>query len=193
MKLAATILSLASIVAAQDSSSSVTLTPLQQCLQKTCPNNVNDVNCQAACLGLPNPNASMIADTAACYAKCPATDNQQAQIDCKNKCDQIYNPSGSIISDHLTPVGVSPVSSPTSTTKTDTTKPTASPQSSPAASPSSSGTVPPKSDTPKASNSDSDSNSDSNSNSDSSSKKNGAATLKAAFSAVVIVAAAALF
>ncbi|KAJ2752556.1 hypothetical protein GGI19_003748 [Coemansia pectinata] len=188
MKLAATILTLAATAAAQASSAS--LTALQQCLQKTCPNNIHDVACQAACLGLPNPNASMIADTAACYAKCPATD-QQAQIDCKNKCDQIYNPSGSIISNHLTPDGVSPVSTPTSTSKTDTTKPTSKPQS-PQPSGSSSGTVPPKSDSHNSNDSDSDSN-NSNSDSTSSSKTNGAAALKAAFSAVAIVAAAAMF
>ncbi|KAJ2440116.1 hypothetical protein GGF42_007732, partial [Coemansia sp. RSA 2424] len=118
MKLAATILSLAAAAAAQ-ASSSTTLTALEQCLQKTCPGNIHDVSCQAACLGLPNPNASMIADTAACYAKCPDT-NQQAQIDCKNRCDQIYNPSGSVISDHLTPEGVTPAGTATSTTKTGT-------------------------------------------------------------------------
>ncbi|KAJ2047416.1 hypothetical protein H4S04_004460 [Coemansia sp. S16] len=186
MKLAATILALAATAAAQASSAS--LTALQQCLQKTCPNNIHDVACQAACLGLPNPNASMIADTAACYAKCPATD-QQAQIDCKNRCDQIYNPSGSIISNHLTPDGVSPVSTPTSTSKTDTTKSTSKPQPSG----SSSGTVPPKTDSSNSSDDNSDSDSDSNTGSDSSSKTNGAAALKAAFSAVAIVAAAAMF
>ncbi|KAJ2744907.1 hypothetical protein GGI20_002599 [Coemansia sp. BCRC 34301] len=190
MKLAATILSLAAAVSAQ-ASSSTTLTAFEQCLQKTCPSNIHDVNCQAACLGLPNPNASMIADTAACYAKCPNTD-QQAQIDCKNKCDQIYNPSGSVISNHLTPDGVTATPT-TSSTKTGTASSTPKSQSSPATN---SGSNPPKSsDTNSGGDSDSDSGSDSDSSdNDSSSKDNAAATFKVAFSAVaVVVAAAALF
>ncbi|KAJ1998576.1 hypothetical protein H4R26_005404, partial [Coemansia thaxteri] len=190
--LAATILTFAAAAAAQASSTTATLTALQQCLLKTCPNNVNDVNCQAACLGLPNPNASMIADTAACYAKCPASD-QQAQIDCKNKCDQIYNPSGSVITGHETPAGFSAAS----TSSAPSSKPASAASSTPAATSGSS--KPPSSSSSAAPHTGSelpnltDSNESSNSEKTSNTKTSSAATLKAAFSAAVIVAAAALF
>ncbi|KAJ1662157.1 hypothetical protein IW140_003438 [Coemansia sp. RSA 1813] len=103
MKLAAALLALAAVAVAQDSSSS--LSALEQCYKQKCPNGVTNA-CQAACLNNPNPNASMIAETNKCYEGCNGLDYQGA-IDCQAKCNELYNPSGVVVTDHLTPAGVS--------------------------------------------------------------------------------------
>ncbi|KAJ2843608.1 hypothetical protein GGI22_007151, partial [Coemansia erecta] len=103
MKFAAALLGLAAVAAAQSSSSSSSLSEYEQCLQSKCPNGKTP-DCQAACLNIPNPNASMISETNECYKGCVGLD-YQAAIDCQAKCNEIYNPSGLIVSDHLTPAG----------------------------------------------------------------------------------------
>ncbi|KAJ2607739.1 hypothetical protein H4S08_004722 [Coemansia sp. RSA 1365] len=96
MKLAV-IASLAAVALAQKSSSS--LNAYEKCLEDTCADNKNDVSCQAACLGNPNPNPSMISEANECYLGCDGLD-YQAAIDCHTKCNLIYNPTGSVITDH---------------------------------------------------------------------------------------------
>ncbi|KAJ2514474.1 hypothetical protein GGI11_003015 [Coemansia sp. RSA 2049] len=102
---AAGLLGFVAVAVAQDSSSS-SLSAYEQCLEDKCPSNKNDVSCQASCLSNPNPNASMIAETNKCYEGCNGLDYQGA-IDCQAKCNEIYNPSGVIVTDHLTPDGFS--------------------------------------------------------------------------------------
>ncbi|KAJ2762674.1 hypothetical protein IWQ57_005741 [Coemansia nantahalensis] len=103
MKLAA-VLALSAVAVAQ---SATPLTVFEQCIQKKCPNNPTDVNCQAACQGNPNPNASMISQVYDCYEQCskPGVADVAA---CREKCNLIYNPEGVIITDHLVPEGVTP-------------------------------------------------------------------------------------
>ncbi|PIA12645.1 hypothetical protein COEREDRAFT_90130 [Coemansia reversa NRRL 1564] len=96
MKLAV-IASLAAAALAQKSSSS--LSAYEKCLEDTCADNKNDVSCQAACLGNPNPNPSMISEANECYLGCDGLD-YQAAIDCHTKCNLIYNPTGSVITGH---------------------------------------------------------------------------------------------
>ncbi|KAJ1862174.1 hypothetical protein LPJ73_000830, partial [Coemansia sp. RSA 2703] len=118
---AAVALSVATAVVAQNSSSSsTTLSAYEKCLEDKCSSNKNDVNCQAACLGNPNPNASMIAATNECYKKCDGLGHQEA-IDCKTNCDNLYNPSGSIVTDHLTPDGVTAQTSTSSSSSAEAT------------------------------------------------------------------------
>ncbi|PNY20668.1 Uncharacterized protein TCAP_07360 [Tolypocladium capitatum] len=97
MRFAAFIVSGAlALVAAQDTLSTaaaptVSLTPAQAaqaaCL-KACKS--GDVNCQARCVGVPNPDGSQVAATTKCVAACPQGDGSQAQTDqyaaCVNKC-----------------------------------------------------------------------------------------------------------
>ncbi|KAJ2654193.1 hypothetical protein IWW48_006266 [Coemansia sp. RSA 1200] len=105
LAVAAGLLGFVAVAVAQDSSSS-SLSAYEQCLEDKCPSNKNDVSCQASCLSNPNPNASMIAETNKCYEGCNGLDYQGA-IDCQKKCNEIYNPSGVIVTDHLTPDGFS--------------------------------------------------------------------------------------
>ncbi|KND95104.1 hypothetical protein TOPH_00138 [Tolypocladium ophioglossoides CBS 100239] len=89
MRFAALVLSGALALAAAQSP--VSLTPAQAsqaaCL-KTC--KAGDVNCQAPCVGVPNPDGSQVDATTKCAAACPQGDGSPAQTDqyaaCVNKC-----------------------------------------------------------------------------------------------------------
>ncbi|KAJ2708442.1 hypothetical protein H4R19_004742 [Coemansia spiralis] len=107
MKFAA-VLALAAVAAAQTSRAP---TPFEQCIQKLCPNTPTDVNCQAACNGNPNPNSAMIAQVNECYANCDKPGNNDV-AGCRDKCNQIYNPTGVVVTDHLVPEGVTPAAEP---------------------------------------------------------------------------------
>ncbi|KAJ1955894.1 hypothetical protein EC988_001632, partial [Linderina pennispora] len=110
----AAVAAFAAVAAAQESSSSTTpKSAYQLCLEATCPNDQNNLNCQATCKNVPNPNASMIAAATECIGKC-ATLGYQEAIDCTNNCNaMLYNPSGVVVSDHLTAAGVSSAAKPT--------------------------------------------------------------------------------
>ncbi|KAJ9625873.1 hypothetical protein H2203_004637 [Taxawa tesnikishii (nom. ined.)] len=77
--------------AVSGTSTSTSLSPTQTCLNAC---NAGDVNCQAACLGNPNPNAAQINATTNCAAQCPqgngsASDTQQ-YADCQQNCISSY-------------------------------------------------------------------------------------------------------
>lgn len=117
------------VLAADQSSSSKALSAFEQCIHDHCPNDPHNVNCNAACQNIPNPNGSMISETNECYKKCTGLD-YQAAIDCHNKCNAIYNPTGVIVTSHIIPAGVTPTSSDKAPTATDTeSKPSSSDKS----------------------------------------------------------------
>ncbi|KAI9502621.1 hypothetical protein BX070DRAFT_226528 [Coemansia spiralis] len=201
MKFAAAtaLLGLVTVAFAQESSSS-SLNAFQQCLQSKCPNNTGDVNCQAACSSNPNPNASMIEATNECYKKCNGLGYQEA-IDCQTQCNQIYNPTGVVVSNHLTPAGVTAASSSGSSAASSTGSASSTPDANSKSSTGSHASEANSED--EASNeksnhesgeeSDSESGSHHGSSTHESTKTSSASSMKAALSAAAIVAAAALF
>ncbi|KAJ1961369.1 hypothetical protein GGI12_003288 [Dipsacomyces acuminosporus] len=103
---AAAAVCLSAVAVAQTSAPASAKSAYELCLDARCPTKRNDLNCQATCKSVPNPNASMIAAANECYGKCNGLGYQEA-IDCRNKCESLlYNPSGVIVSDHLVPAGV---------------------------------------------------------------------------------------
>jgi len=98
MKFLVAALSLASIALAQSTSTQtqtqtavVTLTPAEQCI-KGCA--ATDVNCQAACVGVPHPGNSQMDDTTSCVAACDqgdgSTQASNAYAACRNSCISSY-------------------------------------------------------------------------------------------------------
>jgi len=65
----------------------ISLTPQQTCLQKC---NAGDVNCQAACVGVPYPNDQQMVDVTSCVAACDQGDGSPEATDryaaCSQKC-----------------------------------------------------------------------------------------------------------
>ncbi|KAJ1897748.1 hypothetical protein LPJ66_003186 [Kickxella alabastrina] len=195
------VLGMAAVAVAQDSSSSLSV--YEQCLEDKCPNSKEDVSCQAACKGNPNPNASMIAETNECYKGCIGLDYQGA-IDCQAKCNNIYNPANTVVTGHLVPAGVSTGSGSAVSAATSSTAAISSTAANTAAESSanaeSSADV--KSSSKAASDAESELDDESASSEDeessslsskSKSSSSSASTLKAALSGVALVAAAALF
>ncbi|KAJ2848862.1 hypothetical protein IWW36_003035 [Coemansia brasiliensis] len=181
---------LAAVAVAQDSSSS--LDAFQQCMQDKCDGDLTNVNCQAACNGNPNPNASMIAAATECISKCNGLDHDAA-IQCVTNCNNsIYNPSGVIVSDHLS-----------AATFTDQPAPTTASSSSSKATSSNDSDADSEADSETGSGADSEGESDASDNSEASEGESDAsesdeettsgAAFKASLSAVALVAAAALF
>jgi len=91
-------LSLAALSLAQSTSTAtatqtavVTLTPAEQCIKGCSP---SDVNCQAACVGVPHPGNSQMNDTTTCVANCDQGDGSaqasNAYAACRNACISSY-------------------------------------------------------------------------------------------------------
>ncbi|KAI9471144.1 hypothetical protein LPJ78_005648 [Coemansia sp. RSA 989] len=182
---------LAAVAAAQDSSSS--LDAFQQCIQDKCDGDLTNVNCQAACNGNPNPNASMIAAATECIGKCNGLDHDAA-IQCVTNCNNsIYNPSGVVVSDHLSAASFTDQPAPTTASSSGS----ASSDSSEAGSDASDASEAESnaSDNSDASEGESDaSESESDASEDDSSEDTtSGASFKASLSAVALAAAAALF
>jgi hypothetical protein len=97
MKLLA-VLSLAALTLAQSTSTQtqtqtavVTLSPAEQCIKGCSP---ADVNCQAACVGVPHPGNAQMNDTTSCVAACDQGDGSaqasNAYAACRNACISSY-------------------------------------------------------------------------------------------------------
>ncbi|KAI8318323.1 hypothetical protein GQ54DRAFT_94361 [Martensiomyces pterosporus] len=199
MKFTATAaLCLSAVALAQDSASATTKSAFDLCLDATCPKNRNDPNCQATCKGVPNPNASMIANANECYGKCNSSNlDYQGAIDCHNNCNNLlYNPSGVVVSDHLVPAGVSSGASAAPTSAAASGSGSASPSATTKASsaPTTGASSAPKSSGTGSASASASGSANASTTAAGSTSKNSASTLtKTALSAMVVVAAAALF
>jgi hypothetical protein len=96
MKFAITLLALAATALAQstavtETAPSQTPTAETTCLSKCAP---GDVNCQAVCVGVPNPNAQQMNQTTECVAQCDQGDGSAAATQkytaCRNNCISSY-------------------------------------------------------------------------------------------------------
>lgn len=98
MKFTISILALALTAMAQSTTTmqtetapSQTATPETTCLAKCTP---GDVNCQAVCVGVPNPNAQQMNQTTNCVAQCDQGDGTAAATQkyttCRNNCISSY-------------------------------------------------------------------------------------------------------
>jgi len=66
------------------STSTAPLSPTASCIAAC----QNDINCQAGCVGVPAPNASMVNSTTECAAKCPQGSGSPADTEAYAKCQQ---------------------------------------------------------------------------------------------------------
>jgi len=91
LSLAALSLAQSTSTATQTQTAIVTLTPAEQCI-KGC--NPSDVNCQAACVGVPHPGNAQMNDTTSCVANCDQGDGSaqasNAYAACRNACISSY-------------------------------------------------------------------------------------------------------
>ncbi|OLY84845.1 hypothetical protein AYI68_g981 [Smittium mucronatum] len=71
------------------------VTPQQQCVASKCNNDNGNVNCVAACYGVPSPDSSAISKTNECHAECiKASSDASAQAICNASCvSRYYNPN----------------------------------------------------------------------------------------------------
>lgn len=49
----------------------------------------DDVNCKAACVGVPAPTADVVEKTNACYSQCNTNTKEEVSV-CRAKCDGIF-------------------------------------------------------------------------------------------------------
>jgi len=91
LSLAALSLAQSTSTATQTQTAVVTLTPAEQCIKGCDP---SDVNCQAACVGVPHPGNSQMNDTTSCVANCDQGDGSaqasNAYAACRNACISSY-------------------------------------------------------------------------------------------------------
>ena len=91
LSLAALSLAQSTSTATQTQTAIVTLTPAEQCIKGCDP---SDVNCQAACVGVPHPGNAQMNDTTSCVAACDQGDGSaqasNAYAACRNACISSY-------------------------------------------------------------------------------------------------------